>query len=635
MEFHICARCGEMLRKGGSGYDCPYCSAHYDDDEEERSAKRLSAILDEEKAKKLSDALSVLYKATHASNPSSVQVRMAAHDVLLISPEDPLGNFYAASESEDPSVLSEYLRNSVLAAPLAEEVFRYSLRSLSEAHILPLKAFLARHYEGQALFEKESELEEEAGKVHEGLYLPGVPRDVFLAYSSSDADIAERLVKTLEQNGFTVFIASRNLRHGKGAVENYRAALEEAMEACKVLVFLSSRSSRSLSCDAMKVELTYIHSHRPNMPRIEFVLDDEKSYAETAFLAKKFLKEFFDGLEWCRHEEDLIERVYKHVNEEAEEKKAPVSSINETRAEPSFYPSFREGDFMIEDEIATHYYGGEVAVVPPGVKVIRRGCFGVFPKSLTLPSSLEHIEQGAFPVGYPLFSGAPDYKDTDISIEIRYYGTIDSWLALTGKMNLPRSHTHLHIKSDGGEALRIKIPERVSSLPPFAFFNCDSLASVYIPRNVISIGDCPLFGCERIERLYLGKIAGEALERYFAPYQYGERVKPIEYLRSTGFNLYLPHEFRFVAVISGEIATSRYFERCGNLTICLGHRVSSVSKDSFYDCYASLRIGRARKLLKSPEGFEKGWDKDFQGKIGYEGDFFDPEPSEDSFDELA
>jgi hypothetical protein len=258
---------------------------------------------------------------------------MAAHDVLLISPEDPLGNFYAASESEDPSVLSEYLRNSVLAAPLAEEVFRYSLRSLSEAHILPLKAFLARHYEGQALFEKETELEEEAGKVHEGLYLPGVPRDVFLAYSSSDADIAERIVKILEQNGFTVFIASRNLRHGKGAVENYLSAIHEALENCKVLVYLSSKSSRSIQRDALKDEITYVSRNLPKMKRVEYILQDYETYPPS-LMARKLIKECFKGLQWCKDPEDVVQRLYDAINVKEEKsiacpkcgKKNPSSS---------------------------------------------------------------------------------------------------------------------------------------------------------------------------------------------------------------------------------------------------------------------------------------------------------------------
>ena len=149
--------------------------------------------------------------------------------------------------------------------------------------------------------------QEEAGKLEAGLYTPSLPRDVFLCYSSKDRKDVVRILDLLEDNGFTVFAAFRNLRHGKGAAENYLSALQEAMSHCKCVVFLSSKSSRSVSCDAIKVELPYIQSHLPKMGRVEYLLEPRE--ARLPLLVERLLKETFAGVEWCQDEEDLILRV--------------------------------------------------------------------------------------------------------------------------------------------------------------------------------------------------------------------------------------------------------------------------------------------------------------------------------------
>ena len=167
-------------------------------------------------------------------------------------------------------------------------------------------------------------IEEETQKVDGGTYDANLPRDVFVAYSSKDAKEVLRLVENCESQGISCFIAMRNLRHGRGAKANYETELQNAMDSCKVILFVSSKNSRRNDCDALKVELPYIKKKDlENIPaglkndytsqsvlkykklRLEYRLDNEA----TPF-ADRYLKEFFAGLEYSKSLGDTLGKLY-------------------------------------------------------------------------------------------------------------------------------------------------------------------------------------------------------------------------------------------------------------------------------------------------------------------------------------
>ena len=314
MEKHLCQCCGAPLEKYENYYECPYCGSRFEDDFEEKAAVRLVDVLNEAKLESLSNAKRVLYNTAHANNISNQAVSDAAFKVLAIDPDDLLANFYVASIDEDPSLLNHWLAQAPISPSVAEEVVTFELRGMDPRNVFALKDYAERQFKGDKQLRIVSQIEDEAQRLSEGFYNPAFPRDVFLCYSSKDQFRVMEICDLLEENGFTVFAAYRNLRHGKGAAENYLTALHQAMNNCKVVVFLSSKNSRSASCDALKVELPYINANCPKMGRVEFIVEPYDEGRPLPILVKQLLKETFEGLEWCRTEEDLIRRVFQYTS---------------------------------------------------------------------------------------------------------------------------------------------------------------------------------------------------------------------------------------------------------------------------------------------------------------------------------
>ena len=306
MEKHICLNCGAPLNKVGDAYACPYCRSTYEDDAEERAAVTLKSLMDEERLDRYSKAKKVLYIATHAEYPSAQEVLAAAQAVLAIEDQDVLANVYLFSHDENPQRLNSYLSSLEVAQPIADEILRWLLPSFHRRSGAAIKRFVELNYRDQELTERLTEVEDAIEKLDAGTYEAGMIRDVFVAYSSADMDEVVHIIDLLEENGLTCFAAFRNLRHGKGAAENYLAEIHKAMAACSVFVLLSSPNSLDANCDAVRIELPYLCAHLPEMPRIQYVVKDAP---RVSFLVNKNLKAAFPTQERCRDEEDLLTRI--------------------------------------------------------------------------------------------------------------------------------------------------------------------------------------------------------------------------------------------------------------------------------------------------------------------------------------
>ncbi|MBO6286405.1 MAG: leucine-rich repeat protein [Bacilli bacterium] len=307
MKAYICERCGSNLRKEGNVFRCPHCDAVYSEEHQESLSEALDNVLQSAQIEALAKARMNLYQAVHVKYPSKERVITAAKAVLAIHPQDDLARVYLYSHDTDPYELNDLLVSLNVAHDEALEIVNWLIPSLHERTLGPLKDFIMRHFTNKERTKYLTAIEDEAAKIIEGVYVASFPRDVFLAYSSADMKQVVRMVDLLEENGFLVFASFRNLRHGKGAQENYLDAIKEAMASCKCFVFLSSKHSRSVNCDACKVELPYLIENFPDKPRIEYILEDYGSHMP--IVVRKTLKEAFPEQEHCRHEEDLIERL--------------------------------------------------------------------------------------------------------------------------------------------------------------------------------------------------------------------------------------------------------------------------------------------------------------------------------------
>lgn len=317
MEMHICPRCGENLVKEGSVFRCRYCLAEISEESEGKGAYALKDILDEAKAERLANAKRLLWNAAHEKYPSERKVIDAAEAVLLLDDADFLAGVYLHSHDRDPQRLNAILSSSV-SVPEAEEAYRWLLPSLSLETIGSLRDFTERHFVNKARVDRVNQIEEESFKLDQAIYEVNAPREVFLCYSSKDMPKVVETMNILERNGLTCFAAFRNLRHGKGAQENYLDAIKAAMRACDTLVFVSSVASRSMYCDALKVELQYLIQECPGKPRVEYLIEDYTG--SEAIMVKKILKKAFPEQEWCVDPEDLVERVYAAIENNGKDK---------------------------------------------------------------------------------------------------------------------------------------------------------------------------------------------------------------------------------------------------------------------------------------------------------------------------
>ena len=310
MEAYICSCCGMNLKVDGDLLRCDYCGASYERDDGEKAAAKLKGVLDEAKLELLANRKRLLWAAAHEKYPSKERVVEAANAVLSIDGSDLLALVYLHSHDRDPAKLNQILASAEAAESQAAEVFRWLLPSLSPRMVGPLHDFVDRHFTNERRIGLITELEKEAAKVSEGIYEPSLPREAFLCYSSADMPKVVKTMDSLERNGFSCFAAFRNLRHGKGAQEDYLSAIQTAMRACDALVFFSSGNSRSMDCDAMRVELPYLIQELPDKPRIEYLLED---YGDVPYMVRKTLKKAFPSQEFCVDEEDLMDRIQAAV----------------------------------------------------------------------------------------------------------------------------------------------------------------------------------------------------------------------------------------------------------------------------------------------------------------------------------
>ena len=335
MEFteHRCRNCGGQLsQQEDRRWRCPYCSSVFEEKSAEKHTEDMSKLFDQAKQEIIGNLRRNLYDATHAEYISSIDVHAACVAIKQYLPDDFQAGFYEIAAGNNVKQLTKAIRKIDVEANIddIEGIIQFLIRSLQSDYLLELNNLIERAFKNRDLRKFEdyaTKVSLEAEKVNLGVYETKFPRQVFVAYSSKDMDKVSELVEVLEAQGMKCFVAARNLRHGKGAVENYNKALEEAMDHCQSFVFVSTPNSRSMSCDALSIELPYIQSkdienapaeYRNNYkaiptrfkkPRVEYRIGENNGMTA----ADAITKEFFDGYEWVYSPDEVAQRIMKQL----------------------------------------------------------------------------------------------------------------------------------------------------------------------------------------------------------------------------------------------------------------------------------------------------------------------------------
>lgn len=345
-KFQCCKTCGgTLIPAPDNQWKCRYCGSLYSDKSAEKQENELKSLLDSYKMEMVSNLRKNLFNAVNSQYVSSSEIQSICRSIKEYFPDDFQANFYAVACADDYKALAKYIRTIDVDANFEyiEHIIKFLIRSIQEEFIADLNILIDRAYKTRDLRKYEyysTMLSNEAEKVQEGIYTTNMSRGAFIAYSSKDMDKVLELADELERNGITCFIAARNLKHGKGAVENYNAALAEAMDNCTSFVFVSTKNSRNIGCDALKIEIPYIkekdRSNAPpeyrnnyrsipqkyKKPRVEYRLDINGS--QTA--ADSITSEFFDGFEWAYSPREVAQRVMEQIMYVPAEDVAPAPS---------------------------------------------------------------------------------------------------------------------------------------------------------------------------------------------------------------------------------------------------------------------------------------------------------------------
>lgn len=337
MEFYkqACRNCGgDLYQIDEEHYKCKYCGSVYGKEMVEQKLLTVQKIFDDLKLEAIANARKNLYNAVNAEYISNQNVHECCVILKQFLPDDFLANFYELAIGNNGRKIAKQIRqiNVEEVSDSIETIIKFLIRSLQSEYILDTNDLIERAYKATDLTKFEiysSKLAEESEKLDNCVYLTTYPRDVFVGYSSKDMPVVSELVECLESQGISCFVAARNLRHGKGSVENYEKALQEAMDNCQSFVFVSSTNSRHPGCDALRKEIPYIKStdiasapmeykndyakipHRYKKHRVEYRIEESKRMVA----ADRITNEFFDGYERVYSAEQVADRILQRANE--------------------------------------------------------------------------------------------------------------------------------------------------------------------------------------------------------------------------------------------------------------------------------------------------------------------------------
>ena len=196
--------------------------------------------------------------------------------------------------------------------------------------------------------------------------------------------------------------------------------------------------------------------------------------------------------------------------------------------------------------------------------------------SITIPESVTSIGENAFWECSSLTKA--EFASIESLCKIEFGGS---------NANPLEYAKHLYI--DGQEVTDVVIPNSVTSIGIYAFYNCTNLTSITIPESVTSIGSYAFTDCTGLTRAEFASI--ESLCKIeFGSYD----ANPLYYTK----HLYIDGQEVTDVVIPNSVTSigDRTFYNCSGLTsVTIGNSVTSIGNYAFCRCsgLTSVTIGNS------------------------------------------
>ncbi len=506
-----CPRCGGALSQVNERYQCQCCDRIWENKTVSSYDQIFDVIADalsEEKKKKLANLKSRLYEETCKKFISDQEVAEICHEILNISKEDIYARFYLSTCKEDEALIQFLLTLDL--QKYAEEIpdfLEYLIPGLRPRWILPISNLINNFYIGERSreYDKQRDLfEVQASKVENGIFDPKIPRKVFVAYSGKDMNQVTELVDILEDNGFSCFLAARNLQHGSGAVEKYYTHIHTAIENCQALVFVSSKHSRHASCDAYEFELPYIAKNHPKMFRVEYLIDD--------YTGKKaieaYFQRFFGETDYCRSPEKVVLRLvdlfssshFEEKKEDREEmKRRAIEEYLQQQAAKQKEEEIRR--LAIEEYIKQQNAKAEAEEKQKAEQEAKRQEEQRRAEEAKRQEEQRKAEEAKRQEEQHKAEEAQKIKEALLS-DFEYEGTIlKKYIGKKTEVIIPEYFTEIGESAfeECTDLTSVIIPDSITAVGEYAFFNCHNLTNISIPSSVVTIGDGVFENCIKLE----------------------------------------------------------------------------------------------------------------------------------------
>ena len=573
-----CQVCGaeQLVKQSDGTYVCEYCRARYRENDLERYKEaikgELRGVVTEallfQRAQDIANIRRNLFEALKEEYTDSYKIVGYCRELKKLLPNDFQARCFEVLNNGNKWQINAMLESVDVKGEgrlYVKDILESMIKSLAPENLLALKSLADRALEGAEKTKYLNKIEEESGKCEAGLYSPEVPRKAFIAYSSRDMAIVTPLVEYLESMGISCFVALRNMRHGRGSVENYEKVLKRAMHNCKSFVFVSTRNSRRFDCDAMEKEIPYVKDKEPKVKRIEYLVED---YGENESAIKATLKEFFGEKEWVRNKEDLPMRI---MGSEPQSAAAAVVKYCLVCGAENAMDAFtckrcEKREFGTGEEYEARRQ--EVKRQEKEQKAAARR-----DAEKKEAARIEAEKREAAQEASRLFSRektpVAEIDLSDFKIED---GVLVEYSGEGGVVIIPNSVTSI-----GKEAFEycesltsITIPDSVTSIGDHAFYDCESLTSITIPNSVTSIGRSAFYGCKSLTSITIPK-----------------RVTSIEWSVFSGCSSLTSITIPNSVTSIGDCA----FEDCESLTsITIPNSVTSIGEAAFSGCSSLTSI---------------------------------------------